>query len=182
MNWIEIVSLMASFASLIAFFLFLWFSLALWRQKRELKQRIVSLEGEEVGLSKRPIAIVIGIGKDLNASVNHYLKDHNWGDVPVISWKNASGWLEPEGYPEAMININELKDQAMKLGATEVLLFYGGPLDLAIYIGSRLQNWVPVKVFQLTGKTGEEIYLHNITLEKATAGMEPLTEQLVKRL
>ncbi len=182
MNWIEIVSLMASFASLMAFFLFLWFSLALWRQKRELKRRIVSMDGNEVGLSKRPIAIVIGIGKDLNASVNGYLKDHGWGDVPVISWKSKGGWLEPKDYPEAIVNINELKNHAMKLGATEVLLFYGGPLDLGIYIGARLQNWVPVKVFQHAGKTGEEMYLHSITLEKDAAGMEALTEQLAKKL
>lgn len=182
MNWIEIVSLMASFASLIAFCLFLWFSLGLWKQKRELTRRICSLDGNEVGLSKRPIAIVIGIGKDLNAAVNAYLKDHDWVDVPVISWKSGSGWLETKDYPEAMININELKNQAMKIGATEVLLFYGGPLDLAIYLGSRLQNWVPVRVFQLAGKKGEEIYLHNITLEKAAAGMEHITEQLAKKL
>lgn len=182
MNWIEIVSLMASFASLTAFLLFLWFSLALRRQKRELKRRIISLDGNEMGLSKRPIAIVIGIGKDLKASASGYLKDHGWEDVPVISWKSEGGWLEPKDYPEAMIKINELKNEAMKLGVTEVLLFYGGPLDLAIYLGSRLQNWVPVRVFQHTGKTGEEIYLHNITLEKDAAGMETLTEQLVKKL
>lgn len=182
MNWIEIVSLMASFASLAAFSLFLWFSLTLRMQKRELKRRIVSIDGNEVGLSKRPIAIVIGIGKDLDASANGYLRDHGWGDVPVISWKSSSRWLEPKDYPKAMININELKDQAMKLGVTEVLLFYGGPLDLGIYIGARLQNWVPVRVFQHTGKTGEEIYLHNITLEKDAAGLETLTEQLVKKL
>jgi len=182
MNWIEIVSLMASFASLAAFSLFLWFSFALWRQKRELKRRFVCMDGKEVGLSKHPIAIVIGVGKDLNASAANYLNDHGWGDVPVISWKSSGGWLEPKDYPNAMININALKDQAMKVGATEVLLFYAGPLDLAIYIGTRLQNWVPVRVFQHTGKAGQEIYLQNITLEKDAAGMETLTEQLVKKL
>ena len=41
-----------------------------------------------------------------------------------------------------MVNINELKDRAMKAGATEVLLFYGCPVDLAIYVGAGLQNWV----------------------------------------
>jgi len=182
MNWIEIVSLMASFASLMAFFLFLWFSLALWRKKRELKKRIVSLEGNDVGLSSRPIAMVIGAGKDLIATVDVFLKDHGWEDVPVIAWKSGSKWLEPEDYPDAMMNINELKDQAMKAGATEVLLFYGGPVDLAIYVGARLQNWVPVRVYQLQGKTGEDIYRYIITLEKDAAGMETLTEQLVKKL
>jgi len=182
MSWVEIISLAASFASIAAFSIFLWFNLDLWRQKRELARRIVATKGDDGELTERPIAIVIGAGKDMIATVNVFLKDQGWEDVPVISWKSGSKWLKPEDYPEAIININELKDQAMKVGSTEVLLFYGGPIDLAIYLGARLQNWVPVKVFQLAGKTGEEIYLHNITLEKDAAGMERVTEQLVKKL
>jgi len=182
MTWIEIVSLMASFASLAAFFLFLWFSFALWWQKRDLKSKVVSLEGKEVGLSDRPIAMVIGAGKDLIATVDVFLKNQGWEDIPVIAWKSGSKWLEPEDYPDAMVNINELKDQAMKAGATEVLLFYGGPIDLAIYVGTRLQNWVPVRVYQLQGKTGEDVYRCIITLQKDSAGMEKLAEQLAQKL
>lgn len=70
----------------------------------------------------------------------------------------------------------------MKAGATEVLLFYGGPVDLAIYVGARLQNWVPVKVFELQGKEGKDLYMCTITLEKDAAGMESMAEQLVKKL
>jgi len=178
MNWIEIVSLMASFASLAAFLLFLYFSLTLRMQKRELARRIVSLEGTEVGLSKHPIAMAIGIGKDLEATVSNYLKDHDWGDVPLFIWKSGGDWLELKDYPEVMIKINEFKDLAMKEGVTEVLLFYAGPIDLAIYLGTRLQNWVPVKVFNFEKGT----YRHNLTLEKESAGMGPLTEQLAEKL
>ncbi|MDD2755382.1 MAG: hypothetical protein PHS80_07610 [Methanothrix sp.] len=182
MNWIEIVSLLASFASIAAFLLFIYFSLTLWLKKRELSKRIVSLEGGKAGLSERPVAMVIGAGKDIIATVDIFLKEHGWEDVPVIAWKSGGKWLEPKDYREAMININELKDQAMKAGATEVLLFYAGPLDLAIYVGARLQNWVAVKVFQLQGKDGEDLYRCTITLEKDAAGMERLAEQLVKKL
>lgn len=182
MNWIEIISLMASLSSLAAFFLFLWFSIVLWRQKRELKKRIVALDGSEVGLSKKPIAMVIGAGKDIIANVDIFLKEHGWEDIPVIAWKSGSKWLGTKDYPVAMLSINELKDQAMKAGATEVLLFYAGPVDLAIYVGARLQNWVPVKVFQFPGKEGEDIYRYIFTLEKDAAGMEDLEEQLVKKL
>ena len=177
MNWIEIVSLMASFASLTAFSLFLYFSLTLRRQKKELARTIVSLGGKEVGLSKRPLAMAIGIGKDLEASVGNYLKDQDW-DVQLISWKSGDTWLKPKDYPEVMVKINGLKDLAMKSGVTEVLLFYAGPIDLAIYIGTRLQNWVPVKVFNFEKGT----YRHSLTLEKESAGMGALTEQLVKKL
>jgi len=178
MNWIEIVSLMASFASLTAFFLFLYFSLTLRWQKRELARTMVSLEGKDVGLSKRPFAMAIGIGKDIEATVSNYLKDQDWGEVPLLSWKSEVTWLEPKNYLEVMVKINELKDLAMKGGATEVLLFYAGPIDLAIFIGTRFQNWVPVKVFNFEKGT----YRHNLTLEKGSAGMGALTEQLVKKL
>ena len=182
MNWIEIVSLLASFASITAFLLFLYFSLTLWLKKRELSKRIISLGGSEVGLSERPVAMVIGAGKDMIATVEVFLKNHGWGDVPVIAWKSGSKWLLPKDYPDAMININELKDWAMKAGATEVLLFYGGPVDLAIYVGATMQKSVPVKVFQLQGKEGEDLYMCTITLEKDAAGMERMAEQLVKKL
>lgn len=182
MNWIEIVSLLASFASIAAFMVFLYFSLGLWLKKRELSKRIISLKGNEVGLSKQPLAMVIGAGKDMIATVEVFLNEMGWRDVPVIAWKSGSKWLEPKDYREAMVNINELKDQAMKAGATEILLFYGGPIDLAIYVGARLQNWVPVRIFQLQGKEGEHLYRCTITLEKDAAGMEKIAEQLVEKL
>lgn len=182
MNWIEIVSLLASFASIAAFMVFLYFSLGLWLKKRELSKRIISLKGSEVGLSKQPLAMVIGAGKDMIATVEVFLNEMGWRDVPVIAWKSGSKWLEPKDYREAMVNINELKDQAMKAGATEILLFYGGPIDLAIYVGARLQNWVPVRIFQLQGKEGEHLYKCTITLEKDAAGMEKMAEQLVEKL
>ena len=182
MNWIEIISLVASIASILAFLLFLYFSLALWLKKRELSKRILSMEGSEMGLSERPVAMVIGVGKDLIATVEVFLKEYGWENVAIIAWKSSGKWLEPKDYYEAMVNINELKDQAMKSGATEVLLFYGGPVDLAIYVGARLQNWVPVKVFQLQGKTGDDLYRCTITLENDAAGIEGIAEQLVKKL
>ncbi len=40
----------------------------------------------------------------------------------------------------------------MKAGATEIFLFYGGSIDLAIYVGARLQNWVPVRIFEFKDK------------------------------
>lgn len=108
MNWIEIVSLLASFASITAFLLFLYFSLALWlKKKRELSKRIISLKGSEVYLSKRPVAMVIGAGKDMIATVEVFLKEKGWGDVPVIAFKSGSKWLVPKDYRKAMVNINE---------------------------------------------------------------------------
>ena len=178
MTWIGIVSLMASFATLISFSLFLYFSLTLRRQKKELARMIVSLEGKEVGLSGQPFAMAISIGKDLDTTVGNYLKERGWENVPLLSWKSGTNWLEPKDYPEAMAKINGFKDMALEGGATEVLLFYAGPVDLAIYIGSRLQNWVPVKVFNFEKGT----YKHIITLEKSSAGMGPLAEQLVKKI
>ena len=65
----------------------------------------------------------------------------------------------------------------MKAVATEILLFYGSPIDLAIYVGSRLQTWMPVRIFfQLQGKEGEHLYRCTITLEKDAAGMERMAK------
>lgn len=79
MNWIEIISLLASFASITAFLLFLYFSLVLWLKKRELSKRIISLKGSEAGLSKWPVAMVIGAGKDMIATVEVFLIEMGMG-------------------------------------------------------------------------------------------------------
>jgi hypothetical protein len=79
MNWIEIISLLASFASITAFLLFLYFSLVLWLKKRELSKRIISLKGSEAGLSKWPVAMVIGAGKDMIATVEVFLIEMRMG-------------------------------------------------------------------------------------------------------
>lgn len=152
-----------------------WVVITTWKEKRELRKKLISLERCE-GLSKRPIAIVIGIGKDPSESVRSFLTDNKW-DIPLISWV-SEGFLKPNEYPGAMANINALRKQALKMGVSEALLFYAGPVDLSMFIGASFDNWVPVKVFAFTNGT----YEHRFTLEREAARIESMGEQVRREI
>jgi len=156
------------------FALFIWAAAVMIRERRKLHKKLLSLETSE-GLSRRPVAIAIGIGKDPTDSARHFLADHGWSKIPVISW-NAEGFLKPEAYPEAMAKINDLRKQALKLGVSEVLLFYAGPVDLGMFIGASFDNWVPVKIFAFSNGT----YEHRLTLEREASRMNPLVDEMAR--
>jgi hypothetical protein len=109
--------------------------------------------------------------------VENFLKDNGWESVSILPWMSGH-WLEAQDYPQAMIEIKKLKNKALQLGASEVLLFYAGPVDLASYVGALCQNWVPVKVFALSKGT----FHHNITLEKSSAGLGNLADHLTEAI
>lgn len=148
-----------------------WVVFTSWKDRRELKKKLLSLEKCE-NLSKRPVAIVIGIGKDPSESVKSFLADNKW-DIPLISWV-SEGFLKSGDYPGAMANINALRKQALKMGVSEVLLFYAGPVDLSMFIGASFDNWVPVKVFAFANGTYEQRF----TLEREAARMENVSEKI----
>ena len=79
-----------------------------------------------------------------------------------------------------MISINRLKDDAQKLAASEVLLFYAGPVELAVHTGASFGNWVPIKVFAFAKDKGT--YEHKATLTRETARTATLSDQLARTL
>ena len=139
----EILSLISIGEQQITFFAVALAAFLIWRDKRRLKRKMLSMDGTNEP-SNRPIAIVIGIGNDPLAQVMKFLKDQNLENVEILDYI-FSDYLQPRGYPDAMISINRLKDDAQKLAASEVLLFYAGPVDLAVHTGASFGNWVPIK-------------------------------------
>lgn len=172
MLW-EIIGKIYEITHIFGFALFIWAAVAMIRERRKLHKKLISLETAG-NLSKRPVAIAIGIGKDPTESAKHFLADHGWDKIPVINW-NSEGFLKPEEYPVAMSHINDLRKQALKLGVSEVLLFYAGPVDLGMFIGASFDNWVPVKIFAFSNGT----YEHRLTLEREASRMNPLADELV---
>lgn len=154
----------------------LWAASSLFIAKRKWQKKIIAMKSHENGLSKRPVAICIGIGKSPCASVKAFLAEKKW-DIPILSWV-TEGFLKPEDYPGAMQKINNLRKQALDLGVSEALLFYAGPVDLAMFIGASFDNWVPVKVYAFANGTYE---LH-LVLEREAARSSSLGEDLVKEI
>lgn len=178
MNTMEILSLISIGEQQITFFAVALAAFMIWRDKRHLKRKMLSMDNACEN-SNRPIAIVIGIGNDPLAQVKKFLKDLNLENVEILDYI-INDYLQPRDYPNAMININRLKDEAQKLAATEALLFYAGPVDLAVHTGASFGNWVPIKVFAFVKDKGT--YEHKATLTRETARTASLSDQLARTL
>jgi hypothetical protein len=170
----DILTVAASIASLVSFSILLWGYFTYRKAERELRSRHIVSDRSKLDLSKQPVGIAIGIGKDLKASVRNFLDGEGLKGMTLLSIETE--WLKPEDYKTAIIEINKLKKDVLKLGATEILLFYGGPVDLAHYVGAVFQNWGPVRVYARNDGT----YRHTITLDKNLAGMRPMAEHLIE--
>ena len=179
MDYFDILGKFANIVQILMFCVFVWATVTLLIARKNMEQRMRSLEIEEKdALSKRRIAIVIGIGKNPIASVEKFLADNKWSDIPIINWI-SEGFLQAKDYTKAMAEINDLRTQALKLGVSEVLLFYAGPVDLAMFIGASYSDWVPIKVYAFSDAG---TYEHRITVGREAARLCTLTDELVKGL
>jgi len=62
------------------------------------------------------------------------------------------------------------------------LLFYGGPVGLAIYVGARLQNLVPVRISASRKGKRTSQHMQNHPGEGCRRNGERMVKQLVKKL
>lgn len=178
MDGLDILSLISITEQQISFFAMAIAAILLWRERRKLRKTMLSLEGLNAA-SKPPIVIVIGIGFNPLADVENYLKCHNIKYIKIIKYIFPSV-IQPKDYFNTMIEINKLKDEAQKLGVHEVLLFYGGLVDLAIHTGASFCNWVPIKVFAFDKNKGT--YEYRFTMTTETTRMDSLTDQMIRKI
>lgn len=179
MDFFDALGKFASIVQIIMFCVFVWATITLLIARKNIEKRMRLIEKNEKNVqSKRSIAIVIGIGKNPIASVKKFLTDNNLAEVPIISWI-SDGFLQAKDYTKAMAEINDLRSQALKLGVSEVLLFYAGPVDLAMFIGASYSDWVPIKVYAFSDAG---TYEQRVTLGRETARLCTLTDELVRGL
>ena len=92
-----------------------------------------------------------------------YLDDNGLATVEVKELTHE-GLLPARKFYRLLGKLQEIKQELTDLGVTEVHLFFRGPVTLAMGIGSLLDNWVPVKVYELNKSTGT--YEFDFTLGK----------------
>jgi len=87
------LSVIASIVSIISFGMLVWVTITLFLSKKRLERKMTFHEKDEKkGPSKRPAAIVIGIGKNPLGSVEKFLADKGWVNIPIFSM--AEGFLQ----------------------------------------------------------------------------------------
>ena len=134
-------------------------AVSLWRARQALTHY---LKARKTEMSARPWALIIGLGSDIQGQVQAYLQDQKL-DMPIEPY-TRKGFVTAEDFYPILKDIMTIKDKLTQAGATEVHLFYKGPITMATAIGAATDNWVPIKVYEYTKGT----YQLTCVLEKET--------------
>jgi len=112
-------------------------------------------------LSARPVALAVGIGKDIEEAVRRYLHDEELL-IPLEPYHRApppqSNFVPKSDFPEIIREMEAIKQRMMNQGVTELYLFYYGPITLAQALGVVFRNFVPIKAYNFA-KGGYDLEL-----------------------
>lgn len=133
--------------------------ISFWRARTRLLRY---LRARQQANTDRPWALAIGLsGGDISGTVRAFLQDKGT-DMEIesisrdaVSVDNSHGILE---------ELLQVKGRLTEVGATEIHLFFKGPVTMAMAVGAVTDNWVPVKVYEFTQGT----YRQCLVLEKET--------------
>lgn len=121
------------------------------------------VKSREQGLGNAPWVLAVGINGSILGQVKPYLDEQGLSDLQVEEYV-VEGYLPADRYYHTLRDLLQIKNRLTTAGVTEVLLFYKGPVSLAMGIGSIFDNWVPVKIYEYAGGT----YHLSFVLDKET--------------
>jgi hypothetical protein len=170
---------MAPYANLVTVGVFVagfLFSYCVRRPYRWIKRKILIRKSP----SSNAVAIVVGIGGKLDPKppAEEYLNKH-CPKVPILVEYRKPGFLSPDEIIGAVENVRDaVADlQSSRRYISEVLLFYAGPISVALAIGAMFANWVPVRVFQFNdGKYSVQYILNRSLIKGVTRSHENKTQ------
>jgi hypothetical protein len=126
-------------------------------KSRQLNRRLQALA---TTLSKRPVAIAIGLGGSIEGNVRQYLKDNSL-EMEVVTCIRE-GAVQPGDFPGILRELQDVRARLDEIGVTEVHVFYKGPVTFATALGAMFRNWVPAKIYAFEGGT----YVLHMRLDK----------------
>jgi hypothetical protein len=118
---------------------------------RRYRLRLREMDGPTTA---QPIALAVSLtGLDISEQVRAFLirQEKPW---PVRVYRRDEE-MTPAALPGVIQQLLRLKNALSREGATEVHLFYAGPVALSVMLGGLFHNWVPVKVYHLNSLTGQ---------------------------
>ncbi len=145
----------------------IWAIVAFLRARGEYRRRNKMLQVKPADGS---VAISIGVGTHIAASVQGFLESHfgiveGKARIPLVVSYDKTGHLPPADFLMVLHEIRrDIDELRKKSDIREVHLFYGGPYALAAGIGALLDNWVPVQVYMWENKG----YVRAFTLSAET--------------
>ena len=108
----------------------------------------------------KPVAFAVGLGGSIQGAVMKWLYDHQL-QMPVRDY-SSKGFIPVEQFDQVLQEFRKVKNELTNEGATEVHLFYKGPVTLAMALGALFSDWVPIKVYAFV----DGVYRLQITLDR----------------
>ena len=131
-----------------------------WRNSRRYAKLV--REGTKTTGHPRPVALAIGLGADIAGPVTAYLEEQE-RSMPLQNYC-VEGFVPADRFPRTLRELHDIKRRITAMGATEVHLFYRGPVTFSSALGAVLDNWVPVTVYAYEHGT----YRPDFVLDKET--------------
>lgn len=126
----------------------IWAATFFWRARRTYRRRLRALESQR---SRRPCALAVGLGGgSIEGQVRQYLADRGVTEIAILA-VSRDHHVAPDEFPTIMKELVAQKQHLTEIGATEVFVFYKGPVTFAMAVGALLDNWVPAKLFNFSG-------------------------------
>jgi hypothetical protein len=121
------------------------------------------VKGREQATGGKPWAVAIGINGDISGQVRPFLDENGLADIKIENYVHK-GFVPTDKFYDVLRDMIKLKQKLTTAGATDILLFYKGPVSLAMGIGAIFDNWVPVKIYEYSAGT----YHLDFVLDKGT--------------
>ena len=99
----------------------------------------------------RPWAVCVSIPPRIEQAVRKHISDQ--GLDMSIKTLDLPNRVTSDDLNKITRGLLDIKTELTSVAATEVHLFYKGPVTVATLIGFVFDNWVPVKVYEFTGGT-----------------------------
>jgi SMODS-associated and fused to various effectors sensor domain len=139
----EILGWLANLIQIGTFVFTIW---VLWRTRQRLQRLLQGVQSQTAG---KPVALAIGIGGDIEGAVRQYL-EQNQQTLPVRAY-SRDGLVQKERFYLILRDLLRIKQELTEQGATEIHLFYKGPVTLALGVGAIFDNWLPIQTYDFGG-------------------------------
>lgn len=96
----------------------------------------------------KPVALAVSLIPDTDSirnDVESFLKQQGW-KMPIEEVK-MDGLNGVEDLEKYWLSLREMRRKLGDLGATEIHLFFSGPVQAAAVLGALYRNWIPVKLY-----------------------------------
>lgn len=117
-----------------------------------------ALAQQETALTARPAVLALGLGADVSGRVQEFLRQKGeplatLADQVInrhVRAPEGEKFVPKEDLPKVIADLHELRKDLDAKNITALLLFYYGPISLAVAIGRVFSNWVPIKMYNFS--------------------------------